>query len=634
MVLLGLEVSSVQELVENASGSNTVYFDFPDDQLIGCLEGNLHVLDSLISKVDDVTWQRWNQQRTMASDNTAPTGDCTDEQQQQQQQLQGSGQSDIHSNILKYLNSASLAAAGRGTPCVLDDNKSAAVTADNDDTNDASQFKHKELVAPSDGEFISKEARERIIEIIIEPFKEMKQKEKLLELLASKENSCVCTVCGKGFAWRSILEKHMTSQHPDETQTKQEHSEMEQTELEHIENEHVEMEQTELETDESSTMKTVSERIESTVSDGNVSELTNTRATMKPTVTAVTATKSNRRKISKCQICDEEFAESKQLSNHLRIEHKDESSRYECEFCDRRFTRIDHFKLHVMNHTGFRPFICEFCAKGFKTRAELKKHMLKHETSGGPLQCEYCEKTLWRRENMDLHMRTHTGDKLFKCGVCDKLWTTRHALKQHELTHTDHKPFVCEHCGKTCSNKGNLGKHIASMHPPELFIEGVTSESSSGDCSFACDVCGKSFSSLALATRHMERHTAVKKHRCDVCAKSFSSKHTLATHMQLHDGTQPFVCAVCGKGFSRRQQLTEHVMLHTGERPFPCSTCEKRFTTAAKLKVHERVHTGEKPFKCSVCGKAFNRADKLTTHYKQTHKSGVQNAVEMYIAYE
>ena len=36
-----------------------------------------------------------------------------------------------------------------------------------------------------------------------------------------------------------------------------------------------------------------------------------------------------------------------------------------CAVCDKRFSRSDHLNDHMKIHSGHRPRICEFCAKGY-----------------------------------------------------------------------------------------------------------------------------------------------------------------------------------------------------------------------------------------------------------------------------
>jgi len=51
---------------------------------------------------------------------------------------------------------------------------------------------------------------------------------------------------------------------------------------------------------------------------------------------------------------------------------------YKCEFCGQ--ISPDNWKLqkHRRMHTGERPFVCDYCGKGFTAKYTLKAHMAIH----------------------------------------------------------------------------------------------------------------------------------------------------------------------------------------------------------------------------------------------------------------
>ena len=50
---------------------------------------------------------------------------------------------------------------------------------------------------------------------------------------------------------------------------------------------------------------------------------------------------------------------------------------YECDFCDKTFSRPDNVTRHIKAvHEGKKPFPCEECDKSFAEKRSLNHHML------------------------------------------------------------------------------------------------------------------------------------------------------------------------------------------------------------------------------------------------------------------
>ncbi|XP_034043807.1 zinc finger protein 660-like isoform X2 [Thalassophryne amazonica] len=173
------------------------------------------------------------------------------------------------------------------------------------------------------------------------------------------------------------------------------------------------------------------------------------------------------------------------------------------------------------------------------------------------------------------------------------------SLMGNTTVNTGEKSFSCSLCDKTFYQNGNLKKHMM-IH--------------TGEKPFSCSECGKTFRMKDHLKTHMMSHTGEKPFSCCECGQTYTRKRDLQIHMTVHTGKKPFSCSECDKTFNRNADLKNHMRIHTGEKPFSCSECGKTFSRNSDMKTHMRIHTGEKPFSCSECGKMFNIRANLKRH--------------------
>jgi len=107
-----------------------------------------------------------------------------------------------------------------------------------------------------------------------------------------------------------------------------------------------------------------------------------------------------------------------------------------------------------------------------------------------------------------------------------------------------------------------------------------------------CDLCDKTFSTVASRTRHMRIHNDIRPYECQYCGKRFRQNAHLKKHIRLHTGEKPHACPFCAKRFTQKSTLTGHVRTkHTKETPVPCPKCDARFPTRNHLRAHrEKCH--------------------------------------------
>lgn len=176
----------------------------------------------------------------------------------------------------------------------------------------------------------------------------------------------------------------------------------------------------------------------------------------------------------KCQHCPMAYKRREYLRAHVKKKHKDvaqddddaaDNSQegatmadpgYTCDVCGKSYSRIDKLDRHSFMHSE-TPFACEFCDEEFDSRKKRNAHVvlyhpdeMKRPAPEGPREmfsCQVCGKSFTRHRSRELHMETHDGQK-YKCPLCDKEYTGRYSLNRHHMQVHAKKPYQCGVCEK------------------------------------------------------------------------------------------------------------------------------------------------------------------------------------------
>lgn len=280
---------------------------------------------------------------------------------------------------------------------------------------------------------------------------------------------------------------------------------------------------------------------------------------------------------------------------------------FQCDYCLKKFGNKSSLQKHIYIHLNMKPYVCEFCNKGFRLYCKLQVHLVsKHFEQMGSTEkyvCDHCDLAFLWKENLSIHIGHHTkGISFYKCAFCEKTFSNHFHLSEHERHHLKTSQYKCGMCDKIYDNRTKLAIHVKS----HLNIK-----------DFICQYCGKEFLRPNSIRRHVEICHSGFRIQCPICFKKL--KGHLSEHLRTHENSKPHKCPDCGQRFTQSTQLTVHRRSHTGARPYSCRICSQRFSHSNAMLLHFRRHTGEKPFPCAMCPMSFSQLPHMKAHMRKIH---------------
>lgn len=197
----------------------------------------------------------------------------------------------------------------------------------------------------------------------------------------------------------------------------------------------------------------------------------------------------------KCQKCPRTFITGSRLNRHLHSHLEEKEKKFKCPQCDKAFSLDCVMKAHLRTHDESAKFICEICAKIFKTKCDYNVHMKdNHSKDTAPkFCCPKCGKMLKKKKLLLIHIERHNeAGEIFKCNMCGKEAPNRFALKNHiQFSHLKVKKYACNLCGRAFKRPLGLKEHMATHSASQIL--------------YTCLFCPKQFNSNANKYSHQKR---------------------------------------------------------------------------------------------------------------------------------
>ena len=283
----------------------------------------------------------------------------------------------------------------------------------------------------------------------------------------------------------------------------------------------------------------------------------------------------------------------------------------QCKFCHNVFEHIPNMNFVICGLKGYWPDIYEV-----RTCAYILSHyhsipgMPDLDNSSSKYSCDKCDKKFTKLSDVKRHEDAMHFGASHSCNLCGMKLSRIDSLKQHMETVHSNKVvarYECSKCDEIFSKKSNYERHLKVIRTCDICSELFCStkqvqKHKRENHSNSCNYCKKCFQT----EEHLKRHQNVAlkpdgtfKHYCVPCEVRCCTLQDLQRHMNSHE-KDPIKCEYCNNAFSTKWRLKAH---KDSRKEAICSKCGKILCNEQNLKVH--INSAHNTRKCELCNKVY-----------------------------
>ena len=176
-----------------------------------------------------------------------------------------------------------------------------------------------------------------------------------------------------------------------------------------------------------------------------------------------------------CKICDYQTIYTSNLKRHVRQKHSVKNKiqsavakNYLCNRCGKKFGSKYGLDLHQKSvHDETFRFECQFCSRKFNSLSNFNSHKAGHDPSLRE-KCPDCKATFQSRRSLLRH--TCKGSGLTKkeppivqkciCSECGAEFKSKDTLLEHQRRVHENQPLFCLKCFKQFKWRSSLHYHV------------------------------------------------------------------------------------------------------------------------------------------------------------------------------